>query len=351
MAEHQRPPGDLICTNPFEWFEIHPDGQVFLCCPAWLKAAVGNLLTEPVEAIWNSPRAREIRRAVLNGTFARCNKKRCPRLAAPSPPVMPRDAITDAEVRDAVAGRKVVLPYGPKKLNLCFDRSCNLACPSCRSALHIARGPEAQRVDLLMGNLITGAGPSAEELIVSGTGDPFGSPAFRTLLRRIRPQDFPRLQRVHLHSNGQLWDAAMWQSMAAIHPLVRTAEISVDAATAATYAQNRRGGDFEKLLDNLAYLASLPIAVKISFVVQQNNFREIPAFAQLGARHGFAVYFSQLVNWGTFSREEFRRRAVHLPDHPEHRPFLAILKEVAALDHVDIGNLSPLLTEAPSAIS
>jgi hypothetical protein len=40
--------GSLVCTRPFEWLEVHPGGEAFLCCPSWLKTSVGNVLTEPL---------------------------------------------------------------------------------------------------------------------------------------------------------------------------------------------------------------------------------------------------------------------------------------------------------------
>jgi len=46
---------------------------------------------------------------------------------------------------------------------------------------------------------------------------------------------------------------------------------------------------------------------------------EMPDFVSLGKLLGFdTVYFSQLVNWGTYSEEEFRNRAIYLPAHPKH---------------------------------
>jgi len=331
----------LTCTNPFEWFEVHPGGAVFLCCPAWLKAPVGNLLAEPVADVWNGAAARELRRSMLDGSFARCNRRRCPRLAAGSAPVCRLGAVPDAQVRAAIRERSVLLPYGPKKLNLCYDRSCNLSCPSCHAGGEAAEeGGAAARISR---RLVEEAGRDAETLVLSGYGDPFASPAYRGLLRAFRREDFPRLRRIDLLTNGQLWDEAMWRSMPGIHPYVQRAEISIDAATAATYAVNRRGGDFARLQRNLDFLRTLPIALKLSCVVQCNNFREMPAFVELGRKYGGRLYFSQLVNWGTFSREEFRTRAVHLPGHPEHAEFIGVLRQVAGCPEVDLGNLLPLL--------
>ncbi|BCR03879.1 hypothetical protein DESUT3_09480 [Desulfuromonas versatilis] len=336
-------PNPLVCTSPFEWCEIHPGGQVFLCCPAWLRAPVGNLLAEPLERVWNGPAAVEIRKTILNGSFHRCSPRRCPRLATSSAPVRPRDALVPGECAEAIHRGLSVLPFGPAKLNLCYDRSCNLACPSCREDFHSASGEERSRAEALTRRIIAEASHSVREITLSGYGDPFASPAYRDLLAQLGPRLFPRLQEIRLHTNGQLWNRRTWESLPQLHPLVRRAEVSVDAATPSTYARNRRGGDFSRLLDNLEFLRSLPIDLKLSFVVQRNNFREMPLFVALAQGLGCRAYFSRLVNWGTFSRGEYLRRAVHLPGHPEHGEFLAGLVKLTAAPGVDLGNLAGLL--------
>jgi hypothetical protein len=338
----------LVCTHPFEWFELHPDGSVFLCCPAWLKTPVGNLLTAPWEELWNGAVAQRLRRAVLDGSFRHCNRRRCPRLAGRKAPVRPLADLPAGPVAAALRSGTTRLPYGPQILNLCHDRSCNLACPSCRPAPWQAVGEERERAARLSELLLAGPAAHAEELRVSGYGDPFAAPAYGQLLASIAPGSWPRLRRVHLHTNGQLWDAAAWEALPGLHGLVHSAEISIDAASAATYAQNRRGGDFARLRRNLAYLATLPPAVELSFVTQANNVGEMVDFADWAAGYGWSAYFSQLVNWGTFSKEEFRRRAVHLPEHPQHQQLLAQLRLLHERPEVDLGNLAPLLTAKAS---
>ncbi len=333
----------LICTHPFEWFEIHPDGKVFSCCPAWLRTPIGNLLEQPLMEIWNGPAARGLRSNIHNRTFHNCSRKRCPRLATSAPPVMPLRAVTDEQLREALQKRRTTLPFGPKILNLCFDLSCNLACPSCRREITVATGATRQQAETLAKRLVEQAAPHAETLIVSGFGDPFGSPTYRNLLQGINEQTWPRLRQVNLHTNGQLWDESTWNRLPGLQPLVHSAEISIDAASAATYAQNRRGGDFGRLLANLDFIRTLPISLKFSCVVQHNNFQELPAFTELATHYGASAYFSQLVNWGTFSREEFLRRAVHIQSHPDHGDFLAVLRQLRNKPGIDLGNLTPLL--------
>lgn len=330
----------LICTQPFDWCEVHGDGSVFLCCPAWLKAPAGNLLHQSLDEIWNGPLAREVRKGVLNGRFHRCGR-RCPRLAAGTPPVMLLDRVEDAQLRAALGAGQSVLPYGPKTLNLCLDHRCNLACPSCRNEF-LAPGASSTHVDILSEKILADVAPHVQTLVIAGHGDPFASPAYGAILRGYSPAIWPRLGEIRLHSNGLLWNEAAWRAIAAAQPLIREAEISVDAACAATYAINR-GGDWPRLLENLRFIGTLPLVGKLSMVVQCNNFREMPAFADLAASLGFRAFFSQLVNWGTFSRKDYRARAVYRSDHPDHGEFLAVLAQVAGRHHVDLGNLAPLL--------
>jgi MoaA/NifB/PqqE/SkfB family radical SAM enzyme len=136
---------------------------------------------------------------------------------------------------------------------------------------------------------------------------------------------------------------------------VRSADISIDAATPATYAENRRGGEFDILLERLEFIARLrregPLEwFGINMTVQANNFREMTAFAALGRRFGAdVVSFAQITNWGTFSAEEFAARAVHKPEHPEHAEFRRVLDDPALhAPGIYLSNLSDL-SDLPAA--
>lgn len=332
LSEHR-----LICTRPFEWCEVHPGGQIFLCCPAWLKRPIGNILDHDIAQIWNSPVAREIRKSIFNHSFHNCNRKRCPFLINTSGPVGVSESIQDNEVRHAIENSCDQLTYLPRKLNLCFDHSCNLACPSCRPDKRQASGAELDVCRQVSNRVASQLLPQAKEVTLSGFGDPFGSPTYLHLLRQLNQQPDPPALR--LHSNGQLWTEATWNSLQNLHQSVREAEISIDAATAETYAINRPGGSFDKLLINLAYLAQQPLPLTFSMVVQQNNYREIPAFISLAEQYNARVYFSQLVNWGTFDRNEYLQRAIHLPQHPQHTEFRTIFNDIASHSLINPGNL------------
>jgi hypothetical protein len=282
----------LFCSMPFRFIEVcgwcPPKGDVFICCPNWLRVSIGNILQcHSFEEIWNGEKARGIRRSILDGSFEYCEHSMCPCLQTISRPVERIGDIRDEELIAIIENHMTVLPYGPREIRCSYDKSCNLSCPSCRTEVIIERAHEQQ-------------------------------------IREIQN----RLQ----------------------NELVRTTEISIDAASSATYSVNRRGGSFERLLKNLEFISELrkngPLnKVTISMVVQRNNFKEMPDFVNLGKRFDFdLVSFSRLMNWGTFSEEEFTSRAIHLTSHPDHQELLEILRnKVLHEPIVYLGNLTDLI--------
>jgi hypothetical protein len=348
MSDRER----LFCSKPFSWFEVSrgfEEGETFLCCPGWLKKPVGNLLRSSVEEIWNGPAAADIRRSILDGSFEYCNRSRCAFLHTQSGPVQRAADVVDPLMRQAIDENLTVLPWGPLEVIASHDRSCNLSCPSCRTHV-IMEHDRRHDIMTIQGKLENEALRQAKMLLVTGSGDPFGSPFLRSWLQTMKRVNMPVLERIHLYTNALLWTKRTWQTIPEeIQALVRSADISIDAATAATYAVNRRGGDFGRLLENLEFICTelrpQPLEwLKFNMVVQQNNFREMAEFVRLGKRFNVdKVYFSQLINWGTFTDEEHRKRAIHFAAHPEHQQFLEELSDPIFDDPaVDLGNLTTI---------
>ncbi|MDH4206823.1 MAG: SPASM domain-containing protein, partial [Desulfobacteraceae bacterium] len=312
----------LFCSKPFKWFEVFQGneiGEIYLCCPGWLDTPIGNLQHQSVEEIWNGEKAQEIRRSILDGSFRYCNRSRCPFLQSVTWPVEKVEDVQDEDLKLVIEEELTVLPYGPRAINCSYDRSCNLSCPSCRTEVIVETANKQQIVEV-QDRICNEALRDAHLLYITGSGDPFGSPFYRKWLRTMKRGDMPNLKAIFLHTNGQLWTPRMWDTISKdIRQLIKSTEISIDAASSETYAINRREGKFEILLTNLEFISKLRETgflkyVKISMVVQENNFKEMPDFVRLGKRFNFdAVFFSQLVNWGTYSDEEFNNRAIHLP--------------------------------------
>jgi wyosine [tRNA(Phe)-imidazoG37] synthetase (radical SAM superfamily) len=340
-AMERFPERKLFCPMPFKMIEIERGGSSNLCC--WLPRSPGRLDEKGLMALWNSPGAQEIRASILDGTFRYCDLDHCPYFVSGSLPLQKN--ITDGPYAEIIRTGRTRLDTA--RVFLANDPRCNLACISCRTDyVQISDeelGDVKRQMELVKRDLsrITAIG-------LAGSGDPFVSPETRELLFNHDSARFPRL-RYYLLTNGLLFNRAMWGKMSKAQKAVASVQVSVDAATAETYEKVRMGGSFPTLMENLRFLGELRRSGAIgefivSFVVNAVNFREMKAFALLGCELGCdQVAFSSMSNWCTFSEEEYRGLAVHLPEHEEHAALKEILDDPLFSDpRIFLHNLSGL---------
>lgn len=350
----------LFCSQPFTRFEVLGGGghrgDVFYCCQNWLPKSIGNLQKNSVKEIWNGEAAREIRRSILDGSFRYCDADVCPYLQQIDGPVQPVEEVEDEGLQEIIRKGTTKVPVGPSDIICCFDQSCNLSCPSCRTDV-IMETVHADAILDIQERLEDQALGEAKLLYITGSGDPFGSPFFRRWLQTMQRAKMPNLEYIHLHTNGLLWTERIWASIPEeTRALIRATTISIDAATAGTYKVNRRGGDFATLLKRLAFISRLradgPLRyAELHMTVQDNNYREMPAFVDLTRRFGFdRATFHKMLDWDTFSPKEYAARAVHFPTHPEYLQFLEMLGDPRLEDPlVNLSNFTELKHEAVGA--
>jgi molybdenum cofactor biosynthesis enzyme MoaA len=244
---------------------------------------------------------------------------------------------------------------GPRRVILSHDRSCNISCPSCRTRLILLGHEATDRLDQMVEASLLPLLGDAEDIKVTGSGDPFGSRHFRGVLKALCTETPPR-RRIQLHTNGLLANEKAWATLG-LTGHVSSVWVSIDAARPDTYAEVRRGGDFADLIPNLEFLGRLRQAgaidsLRLDFVVQARNFAEMAEFADLADRVGAdGVYFLRLRNWGHFTPDEFRAMDICDTAHPDHPRLLALLADprLAAPRPglcVDFGSLAPLLRRA-----
>lgn len=323
-ALERLPERKLFCPMPFKMIEIERGGSTNLCC--WLPRSPGRLDEKGLMDIWNSPGAQEIRASILDGTFRYCDLERCPYFVSGSLPLQKN--ITDGPYAEII--RKRVTKLDTAKVFLAMDPRCNLRCISCRSDYTRISEEDQEEVKRLMGSVkrdlshITAIG-------LSGSGDPFVSPETREFLFNHDAVQYPHLK-FYLLTNGQMFNQTCWEQMKNVRDAVASVQVSIDAATRETYEKVRLGGSFANLRENLRLISDLRRQGKIgefiiSFVVNALNFREMKDFARLGFELGCdQIAFSFMSNWCTFSAEEYRDLALHLPEHKDH----AALKETLA---------------------
>lgn len=350
---------DFFCPRPWEHFEISSGGVAWVCCPAWLSTPIGNCQEADIMDVWNSATSQRIRASILDGSFAYCSQQECPVIQNGN--LMRRDALPDARLERIVAQGLTLIDEPPRTFNLCYDESCNLACPSCRAQpIRHNRGP-AYDERLAIQRRITSslfAEPHTESFTVNvtGSGDPFGSKLMRDLLLGIDGAKFPNVA-INLQTNGVLLTRKYWRALSKIHGNLGQILVSFDAATPETYAYTRRGGDWERLIQNTRFLAERRAEgafdwLRLDFVVQKTNFREMPAFIELAKGFGQVdqITFALITDWGSYSPQAFAEHAVWRRDHPEHENFLEVLRSPLLADPlVYHGNLAEYRRQALQA--
>jgi wyosine [tRNA(Phe)-imidazoG37] synthetase (radical SAM superfamily) len=331
------------CSFPFNYAEIHRGGDVFLCCPTWSGSrSIGNIFSDTPTKLWNSIQAQKIRSGIINGSFSECEHHICPIMASQ---LRPR---TDADET------RTKLPHGPQHVKLCHDDTCNLSCPSCRTGMIVAGREQQAQLDRMLHEFIIPFLADARVLDLSGDGDPFASRHYRMVLKETA-QNLPHL-RINLHTNAVLCDERSWDDCA-LSGRVDTVMVSIDAATPATYSVVRRGGDFDRLLQNLDFLSVQRTQNKIkrlwlAFVVQQLNFREMPAFVRMGKALGVdRIHFSNIQHWSRAMTEvQFKDAQVCREDHLLHSELSRVLIDPIFRDPiVDLGNVHKLVAPQTGA--
>ena len=321
----------LICVTPFTYSELFDDKQ-FLCCPGWLNEDIYE--TNSIKDNFNSKKAQEIRNSILDGSYKYCDSEQCPHLNA-----LKQDKFIDnrlvPKTKETLKKYKPISEIGI--VNFCFDKSCNLQCPSCRSEFINYLGKDRDGVDEKLRQVNEELSGTIKKLYLSGSADPFYSKSFRQFLINFDPKKYPMMEGIHIHTNGILWTEQLWERMNSIHPYVKSCEISIDAATKDTYENKTRiGGKWETLLQQLDFIINIPTIDKyiFSFVVQDSNYKEMYDFYDLISSLNWKfdkninIFFNHITNWGTYSESQYLSKDISNPNHELHDDFFIELNKI-----------------------
>jgi len=372
-----------FCDRPWTFLEIQ-EKSLYNCCPRWVNLnEIGDITPElDFAKEWNSDRSKAFRRTILDGSFSMCNKEECPMIQNKTLPK--RTDILNGKHGERL---KQIVQWDleisdlPATINLCYDRSCNLECPSCRSKkifyndrvsnlttvnkkdtikfysnrsdFSVPRQkprqknfPERYKQVLKINDKLLQmihSKPHDVNLIITGSGDPFGAPSFFQLMKKIKPHLNPKIT-LALQTNGVLWDEKRWAKLKNIHTLNISAIISLDAGIKEHYDKVRVGGDWNRLMKNLTFIKSLNLPwVRLDMCVQKNNYQSIPEFIEIAKQHNFDSYTSRIFNWGTFTEGKFDEHNIFDKKHPEHKEMMEIINRDYQYDKHDWGNLTDFI--------
>lgn len=309
----------------------------YVCCKDWLDVNIAENKTEGTG--WTSTSAKDVRNSMLNGSFKYCSTSACPHLSTVTKSNIPVGPIIKRDHFDP----NMYSELGPKNIKFSFDSACNLACPSCR--IDFIRNSDfiENRTLSILNDIKEGYGETIETIAMSGYGDPFYSNAFFSFMESFDKNFFPKLNRIHLHTNAILWNEKNWEKIKGVHSYVKTAEISIDAATEETYKIVRKGGKWDLLLRNLEFINTIEglDQITFSFVIQKQNYHEIYDFYKLikeivRDKEIYFLYYS-IQDWGILSSDEYKTMKVWDKHHDDYPKFIS---EVEKLRMVKDKNVS-----------
>jgi hypothetical protein len=239
--------------------EIHDDRE-FLCCPSWLDIDIKK--SDNSLKNFHSQKANNVRESILDGSYKFCDEKQCPYLSELNQGKVSGHFIEKTEENI----KNIKEDTNPKVINFAFDRSCNLACPSCRIDFINYKGEKRKKVDVKIEEIENELSPYIKKIYLTGTADPFFSKSFRQFLIDFDTNKFPNIESIHLHTNGTLWTPQMWDKLKNVHHLIKSCEISIDASTKETYEKKVRiGGNWDILQKNLEFITQIPTIETYSF--------------------------------------------------------------------------------------
>ena len=275
-----------FCRLPWQQIQIDEDGDMMLCgCQNHMPYVVGNIYHNSIEEIWNNPQSQKVRDSVMSGDFTYCNWT-CPYLNNLEP--RPEHAPT--------------VTAWPRHIKIDLDLSCNLKCPSCREQPIIEKN--SHRIDQqtkVFETIIDHAEARPESWILVSpiaSGELFASASGLAFLRTLVQRRIKNV-RLIINSNGTLF-VRNQELLVALLPQIQQITVSLDAATAETYALVR-GGNWSDVMQGLEIVRSRLHG--LNFVVQKNNYHEIEKFVELAMQKGAQACFQKLHNWGHWTAE------------------------------------------------
>ena len=324
---------DLKCSTMCNHLEILADGATRSCCTTFVSQGLDNIFEKDVDELWHSKLHKILCLSTENRTFSFCDKSMCPLFVAKKPE---ETAGLDEEPYQEIA------PF-PETVSLGYDSSCNLSCITCRKGLHYAKGEELESVNRITDKVLTDYLPHCKFLIMAGSGEVFASPAYRKVYESEKCDP----QYIRLLSNGTLFTPANWERFIKGKKAKIMLTVSVDAATKETYGKIRQGGNFDMLKKNMEFASRLRkdgslCYFRMNFVVQKENYKEMIPFVEWGLELGVdEVFFTKILNWGTYTPEEFSGISMMEQDGVTPKPELKeVLTHPVMSSHiVDMGTI------------
>jgi len=313
------------CPKPYQALDIQQK-SAGVCCTSWVPYSVGDPSQQKGEELWHGQKIKKIRDSVKIGNYQYCNPSYCPYL---------KNAIEMEVEPKKIIETQHKVTQSPSYLQLSYDRSCNLKCPSCRKGLIQASKKEQILFEIIQSSCIEPLLKNSNTLVsITYSGDPFASTHYRQLLHTLKREEYNNIG-ILIATNGINLTPAVWKTYSELWRKLKIITISVDAASKETYRKVRPPGNWESLMQNLQYLSNwrdsemLSTKLILNFCVQKINLREMVSFYELADEVGFdQVYYQRLLNWGMYTSEEYQSLDVANPLNINNNELIDIVQEI-----------------------
>lgn len=296
---------DFTCSNPLRSLTIDRNGEVFICtCEGHLPYPVGHILDfNSMYDIWNNSVARKLQENTrLGSTFKFCDTSSC-------------------------AYNNIENDSGVYLFNISLDQSCNLQCPSCRlDMIFHKEGKQFNNIKKHMDKFISLLDEFDEPAVIElAGGEPFASKIYSDVLYDYIPN---KIHLFTIRTNATLInEERIKQSVLCKRENLQLFSVSIDAGSEEVYNIVRPPGRWDSVIKSLNFLKNNNFFFVLTFVVQKNNFKDIPNFIDLCEKHNVDGYMSPVTDWGTWSYPDvtkFNEHQVFMPNNELYNEWLEV---------------------------
>ena len=316
MQEQKKQNKKFICKNPFKYVEIRGDGKCYPCCCGWTyNYSFGNIFEQSFDEIWNSERAINFRKSVLDGTYKFCDLQRCTHYGN-----------NEWNETDYIESN---VQNFPEQVAIAMERQCNVRCIMCRDVQKHTSLEEMNKLDSMIEPTFIPLLKNCKRIITNGSGEALTSKHLRKLLKRAI-EVYPDIK-IRLLSNGLICNEKVLTEAGIINN-TDIYTFSIHAASKKTYNKIVKDSNFDKVMENVKWLAKRKKDGKIKdlwliFVISQINYKEAIAFAKMCKKLNARMIILKLYNFGTKIGDNFDKLAVFEKSHPEYNHFVKIMNE------------------------
>ncbi len=305
-AEHrpgQHHPVDTVCVAPWVSMEFDPSGWVYACCASQLYP-LGRIGEQRLAELWGGRRATVLReslqRADLTVACGTCRWHLEHRRMDPVAAVYDRLPVESPD------------PQWPHMMLFALSNRCNLGCVMCTPELSstLRSGAGLDPLESPYGDsFFRDLEPFLEHLhVVKFTGgEPFLAPEHKRIWDLLAA--LGATPKMHVTTNGTIWTDTVEQVLDHFDVDI---SISVDAASAGTYAEVRRGGDFDSLMVNIDRFEeatrSKGTSLHVSYCLLDQNAHELAAFLLWAERFAIPASINLVVDDGLALHDRELRR-------------------------------------------